>query len=116
MPNLVNRLIVQELQREIGRAEGILIVGFHRLTVKEAEQLRGALAKKGVGLTMVRNSLARLVMAERGFELAEGVLGGNTAFAFGPAEAALYAAKIFQTPEVKKAGKVQIRAALLEGR
>lgn len=116
MPNLVNRLVVQELQRDIGKAEGLLVVSFGGLTVKESEALRNSLAKQGVGLSMVRNSLARRVLAERGFEVGAEVLTGNMAIAFGKAEAAIHASKIFQGPEVKKAGKVQIRAAVLEGK
>jgi len=116
MPNLVNRLVVKELRRELGTAEGLVFVGFPGLTVKETEALRNALAKKNVGLTMVRNSLARVVLAERGFEVGNDVLMGNTAIAFGDAEAAIHASKIFQAADVKKAGKVQIRAAVLEGK
>lgn len=116
MPNLVNRLVVQELQRELGTAEGMVVVSFGGLTVKETEALRNALAKKGAGLTMVRNSLARIVLAERGFELPANALAGNTAIAFGNAEAAIHASKTFQSAEVKKAAKVTIRAGVLEGR
>lgn len=116
MPNLVNRLVVQELQRDLGQAEGMVVVSFAGLTVKETESLRNALAKQGAGLSMVRNSLARRVLAERGFEIGDGVLAGNTAIAFGKAEAAIHASKIFQGADVKKAGKVQIRAAVLEGK
>lgn len=116
MPNLVNRLVIKELQGELGPAEGLVIVSFGGLTVKESEALRNQLAKKGAGLTLVRNSLARVVLAERGFEVGADMLKGNTAIAFGNAESAIHASKIFQAPEVKKAGKVQIRGGVLEGK
>ena len=44
MPNLVNRLVVKELQQELGTAEGMVLVSFGGLTVKESESLRNALA------------------------------------------------------------------------
>ncbi len=116
MPNVVNRLVVQELTREIGGAEGMLFVSFGGLTVKETEALRGKLAVKGVRLRMVRNALARRVLKERGLEMSDESIAGNTAVAYGAAEAAIVAAKILTEPEVKKAGKVKIRAGLLEGR
>src|SRR5262245_14844193 len=116
MPNLVNRLVVQELKKELGTAEGMVLVSFGGLTVKETESLRNALAKKGAGLTMGRTSLALLVLAERGFELGGDALAGNTAIAFGNAEAAIHASKTFQSADVKKAGKVTIRAGVLEGK
>lgn len=115
MPNLVNRLVVKELQSELGKAEGMVIVSFGGLTVKESEGLRNGLAKKGAGLVLVRNSLARRVLAERGFEPGADMLTGNTAIAYGDAEAAIHASKLFQAADVKKAGKVQIRGGVLEG-
>ena len=116
MPNVVNRLVVQELTRAFGSAEGMLVVSFSGLTVKESEGLRNELAKRGVQLRMVRNALARRVLAERGFELGPDVLIGNTAIAYGKAEAAIIAAKVLTTPDIKKAGKITIRAGVLEGR
>jgi large subunit ribosomal protein L10 len=115
-PNLVNRLVVRELNAEFGGAEGLVVVSWDALVAKENEGLRDKLAEKGGKLTLVRNSLARLVLKERGFEVGEGVLTGNTAIAYGSAEAVVYAAKLFTSAEVKKAGKVKIRAAVLEGR
>lgn len=116
MPNLVNQLVLKELQKELGTSDGMVIASFGGLTVKESEALRNELAKKGAGLTMVRNSLARRVLAERGFEIADGLLAGNTAIAFGSTESAIHASKALQSPEVKKAGKVKIRAGVLEGK
>ena len=116
MPNLVNRLVVQELTQELASAEGMLVVSFGGLTVKESEGLRGSLAKQGIALRMIRNSLARRVLAERGFELSPEMLAGNTAIAYGRTEAAIHAAKLMTSPEVKKAGKIQVRAGVLEGR
>lgn len=116
MPNLVNRLVLKELQSELGTAEGMLVVSFAGLTVKESEALRNDLAKKGAGLTMVRNSLARRVLADRGFEVGANVLVGNTAIVFGDAEAAIHASKLVQSGDIKKAGKVAIRGGVLEGK
>ncbi len=115
-PNLVNRLVVRELNAEFGGAEGLVVLSWDALKAKENEGLRNKLAAKGGKITLVRNSLARLVLKERGFEVADGVIVGNTAIAYGSAEAVVYAAKLFTSAEVKKAGKVKIRAAVLEGR
>jgi len=116
MPNVVNRLVVQELTHEFKDAEGMVIVSWGALNAVENETLRDKLAEKGCKLTLVRNSLARLVLKEQGFEVAEGVITGYTAIAYGKAEAALHAAKMFSAADVKKAGKVKIRAGVLEGR
>ena len=93
MPSVVNRLVVRELTRELADAKGMLFLSFGGLTVKESESLRGKLAAKGVRVRMVRNALARRVLAERGFEVGDTTLAGNTALAWSTAEAAIFAAR-----------------------
>jgi len=115
MPNLVNRMIVSELTSELEGVEGMLMVSFGGLTVEESEGLRSSLAAKGVQFRMIRNSLARRVLSEQGIELDEH-LAGNTAIAYGSAAAAIHAAHILTEKDVKKAGKVKIKAGLLDGR
>ena len=114
MPNLVNNLVCQELSNEFEGLEGLLLVSFGGLTVKETESLRDELATQGVSFRMVKNKLARRVLAEKGFDFSLEVMTGNTGVAYGDAEAAIKAAKIFTEPEVKKAGKVKIKGAMLE--
>jgi large subunit ribosomal protein L10 len=115
-PNLVNRLVVQELKSELDGAEGMIVVSWGALVAKENEGLRNKLAAKGGKLMLVRNSLARRVLQEKGYEVGNDVLVGNTAIAYGNAEAVVHAAKLFTGADVKKAGKVKMRAAVLEGR
>lgn len=116
MPNLVNTLVHKEYDSEFSGARGILLVSFAGLTVEESSKLRNELAEHGVKLRMVRNSLARLVLQQRGAVLPEEAFGGNTAIAYGSAEQAILAAKVFSGPAVKKAGKVKLKAGVLEGR
>lgn len=116
MPSLVNRLIAQELTNEFRGADGLMVVSWGALNAVENEGLRDQLAEKGAKLMLVRNSLARIVLRERGFEVGDDVLVGNTAIAYGDVEAMIHAAKAFTSPEVKKLGKVKVRAAVLEGK
>ncbi len=116
MPNLVKKMICQELASEFDGAEGMVLVAFKGLTVEETENLRNELAEKGVRLRMIRNKLAKRVLAEKGYEFPDEVLLGNTAVAYGSAEETIAAAKVLSTPEVKKAGKVKFKAGMLEER
>lgn len=115
MPNLVNTLVHKEYDAEFRSAGGILLVSFAGLTVEESSKLRNELAEHGVRLRMVRNSLARRVLQQRGAVLSEEAFSGNTAIAYGSAEQAILAAKVFSGPAVKKAGKVKFKAGVLEG-
>jgi len=116
MPNIVNRMVVSELTREFAEVEGLFLVSFHGLSVEESQGLRDQIAEKGARFRMVRNSLARRVFAERGLEFDGQALLGNTAIAYGSVEATVSAAKVLTAPEIRKTKKVQVKAALLEGR
>ena len=115
MPNLVNQLVMNELKDEFADAEGMVVVSFGGLTVEEAENLRGSLASKGVSFRMVRNKLARRALADRGLDFGDDAFVGNTGIAYGDAEAAINAAKIFSEKEIKALGKVAFKAGVLEG-
>jgi large subunit ribosomal protein L10 len=109
-------MVIRELEDEFKDAEGMVLVSFGGLTVEETEDLRGKLADKNVRFRMVRNSLAKRVLAEKDIEFPEAnELKGNTGIAYGDAEAAIDAAKIFADKDVKKAGKVAFKGGVLEG-
>jgi large subunit ribosomal protein L10 len=116
MPNLITDLMTRELERSFDSSEGAVLVNYAGLTVKEDSAIRDDLAAKGVEFRMVRNNLCKRVLAERGFDLPEEVLTGNTAIAWGDAEATIGAAKVFTEKAVKKAGKVKVKAGIFEGR
>ena len=115
MPNLVNRMVVSQLTREFRDADGMVIVTYGGLSVAENEALRDNLAAKGVKFRMVSNRLARIVLRERGLDFPADAFKGNTAVAYGSAESAIHAAKVLTEKDVKKAGKVRLRAGMLEG-
>jgi len=115
MPNLVNQLIIKELESELTDADSMLLVSFGGLTVVESEDLRGKLAEQNVSFRMVKNSIARRVFADRGFEFDADTFSGNTGLAYGETESAIHAAKIFTSKEVKKAGKVTVKGGVMEG-
>jgi ribosomal protein L10 len=115
MPNLLKEMVTREYTREFKGADGMLVVSMDRVTVHELEKLRGEFAKGGARLRMVRNSLARRVLAERGVEFGADVLVGNVGIIYGSAEAVIHASKMLDTPERRKSGKLPIRAGLLEG-
>lgn len=114
MPNLLKEMVTREYQREFTQAGGMLVVSMDRVTVHELEKLRAELSKGGARLRMVRNSLARRVLAERGVEFGADVLIGNVGIVYGSAEGVIHAAKALTTPALKKSGKLAIRAGLLE--
>jgi len=64
---------------------------------------------------MVRNTLAKRALQSAGIEIPDDVFQGNIAIACGGAEEAIHAAKVLTEPAVKKAGKVEVKAGMLQG-
>lgn len=114
MPNLLKEMVSREYTREFKNAGGMIVVSMDRVTVHELEKVRRELAKGGARLRMVRNALARRTLAERGVEFGDGVLSGNVGIVYGSAEAVILGAKVLTTPELKKSGKLPIRAGVLD--
>ena len=115
MPNIVNKMTVADLEREFEGTDGMLLVSFGGLDVPKTEAIRNGLAEKGAGFKMVRNKLAKKVLSERGLEFDPAVFTGNTAIAYGDAEAVIGAAKVLTDKEVKKDKLVVVKAGVMEG-
>ncbi len=115
MPNLVNEMIVRGMSEGMTVAEGMVVVTFGGLDVVETESIRGQVAEAGASMRLVRNRLARLALAEKGIDLGDETLKGNVAIAWGDSEAAIGAAKVFASKDVKKTKKVAFKAGLLDG-
>lgn len=115
MPNIVNKMVVRELAAGFKDAEGMVVVSFGGLTVKENEDLRGRIAEKGAQFRMVRNRLTVIALKEVGVEFGGEPLAGNMGIAYGSPEAAIGAAKVFTEKDIKKIGKVKITGGMLEG-
>jgi large subunit ribosomal protein L10 len=114
MPNLVNRLLDKEYTSAFGKARGMVILTVSGQTMEQTETFRDQLAEKGVRMRVVRNTLARRVLAERGVEVADGTFSGTVAICYGEAEAAIHAAKLLAKPDAKKIGKLVVRGGFLE--
>ena len=68
MPNIVNRMLIQDMTRSFAQAEGMVVCSFGGLDIPETENLRTKLAEQGVEMRMVRNRLARRVLADQGLD------------------------------------------------
>jgi large subunit ribosomal protein L10 len=114
MPNLVNRLLDKEYKNAFGAARGMVIVSVSGQTMEQNETFRDQLAEKGVKMRVVRNALARRVLADRGFEVGSAAFTGTVAICYGDAESAIHAAKLLSKPDAKKIGKLVVRGGVLE--
>lgn len=117
MPNLVNELLFDELKRDIESMGSCLLVGFDKLTVADADDLRNQFRDAGMKMRVVKNRLALRVFKDIGIELKAG-FAGKTGIVVAPEERAIAAAKIVREVirKKKKDAPLTITGAVIEGR
>lgn len=115
MPSIVKKLAAAELTAALEGADSLVVIGLEGLDMPENEGFRNELAEKGVSLRVVPNKIARRVLSERGMDLPEDAFQGQTAIAVGSAETAIEAAKVVKGSDLRKDGKLVMRAGALEG-
>ena len=115
MPNIVNKLTVQEFAGEVEQMGSCIVVGFDKMTVAQAEALRGKFRSTGVVFHVLKNRLAVKVFEGAGYELPK--LVGKCGVVFAPEEKAITAAKLvreFQTEHKDKLA-LEVLAGIVEG-
>lgn len=114
MPNIVNKLTVQEFSREVEEMGSCLILGFDKLTVQQAQDLRNRFRESDIKFRVLKNRLAAKVLGDAGFELPK--LVGKCGMVFAKEEGAITAAKLareFATEN--KAIVLETLAGVVEG-
>ncbi len=76
------RAIVAKLADAFKEASSVVFVGFSKLTVKDASQLRRELSQKGVQYFVAKKTLLRLALTQRGYEGEAPELPGEVAVAW----------------------------------
>jgi large subunit ribosomal protein L10 len=80
--------IIAALTGAMKDATSAVFVGFHKLTVHEADEVRAALKKEGVRYTVVKKTLLAKSLKDAGVAGEQPDLPGEVALAYLPAEAA----------------------------
>lgn len=120
MSKIIKQMEMDALKQTFSGVKNMVFLSQTRLAAIPENHLRLALRKKSVRLQTVKNSLARKVFAEMGFELKD-VWSGNTVVAWG-CESVKELSRELETafkdaekkdPKFKE--KVTVKAALAEG-
>lgn len=114
MPNLVNKLTVQEFTREVEQMGSCLVLGFDKLTVQQAQELRSRFRAADVSFRVLKNRLAKKVLSDAGYELPK--LIGKCGLVFAPEEKAITAAKLAKEFATENKGMaLAVLAGIVEG-
>lgn len=105
---------VDGISEKVKASQSVVLADFRGLTVAESTELRNKLRAEGIEFKVVKNRLGKLALAKAGADPLDTVLKGNTAWAFGLADAAA-PAKILSA-YAKDHEKLVLKGGLLEGR
>lgn len=107
MPNVQKEQTVAEIKERFTRASAVILVDYRGLSVKELQELRGALRETGSELKIFKNTLTEIAMRELAMPDLGALLEGPSAFTFtygdpvSPAKALTTFAKEHPALEIK---------------
>lgn len=82
MPSVQNVEKLQAIKEDLADVQAVWVVDYRGLTVKQSEQLRGAIREADAVLKVYKNSLVQLALKELDMPAMDDVLAGPSAFVF----------------------------------
>lgn len=82
MPSVQNVEKLQAIKEDLAEVQAVWVVDYRGLTVKQSEQLRGAIREADASMKVYKNSLVQLALKELDMPEMDSVLAGPSAFVF----------------------------------
>lgn len=107
MPTVQKEALVEEIKGRLTSSEGVILVDYRGLTVKEMQELRTRVRESGADITVYKNRLTQIALRELAMPSLDDYLTGPTAFVFAgedpvaPAKALNDFSKAHQALEIK---------------
>ena len=115
MPNLVNTILLDDLQKEFREMGSCVVVEFGKVLPKQDIEIRTKMREAGVNYRVVRGRLATKAFASLNLDLGS-VLKGRCAVAIAQKEGAIQAAKILREwIKATKDAPLTIKGGVVEG-
>ena len=114
MPNAQNKDTLAKIKEELEGINALWVVDYRGLTVKQVQQLRRDIREAGAHLTVYKNTLMKIALAEADQPDMGEILAGPSAFVFAEGDAAA-AAKVIKT-YAKGNDNLVIKGGLMEGK
>ena len=77
------KVVVSEIEEKIEKCQSMVVVEYKALTVEQATALRANCRKNGVDYCVLKNTLVRRALANKGIAIDEKLLEGPNAYVFG---------------------------------
>lgn len=114
------KVVVSEIEEKIAKAESIVIVEYKALTVEQVTMLRKKCREAGVDYCVLKNTLVRRALSNKGVEMEQAVLEGPNAYLFSnndPISAAKIVKEFIQSCEKdKKVAPLTFKGGIMDGK
>ena len=111
---IAKREIVDQIKDKIQRASSFVILDYKGLTVAEDTTLRNEFRKAEIEYRVLKNTLVKIALNERGYHDFDEALNGPTAGAFSYGDA--IAPSKVAVSSIKKLNKMSVKCGMLEGK
>ena len=113
------KVVVSEIEEKIEKAESIVIVEYKALTVEQVTALRAKCRAANVDYCVLKNTLVKRALMNKGIQIDEKLLEGPNAFVFGNADP-ISAPKMIKEfvagcEKDKKQSPLTIKAGIMDG-
>lgn len=113
------KVVVSEIEEKIEKAESIVIVEYKALTVEAITALRAKCRAAGVDYCVLKNTLVKRALANKGIKIDDAILEGPNAFVFSnndPVSAPkLIKEFVVAAEKDKKKSPLTIKAGIMDG-
>ena len=114
MPNAQNVETLAKIKDELDAVSAVWVVDYRGLTVKEAQQLRRNIREAGAHLTVYKNTLVKIALADKELPTMEDILQGPSAFVFAENDPAAAAKAIKEF--AKENQNLVIKGGVMDGK
>ena len=113
MSKILKKWMAQELTAALENVDSFILFGYDKLTAQQSYQLRKLMHEKGIGVKVIKNSIAQIVFSESyGIDLTN-ILSQTTAIAYGGESPVDVAKELLEWN--KKAKRIGIKGGYLSG-
>lgn len=113
MSKPIKQMLIDAITTRLGESRDMLVVDISKLDAIQANQMRLALQKKGIGALTVKNSLARKALNSVGVESLDEILAGPSTLVWGGEDVVALSKEIAKW--AKDIEEVEIKGGTVEG-
>lgn len=113
MPNAQNVEMLAQIKADLEGVPAVWAVDYRGLTVKEIQELRGAIREAGATMKVYKNTLMHIALADLELPSMDEILEGPSAFVFSGEDVAASAKAVKEF--AKKNANLEIKGGIMEG-